>query len=168
VVLPKSINRFRKSGAAVRFVHGGCTLQEIVIPVIEVNKRRTSDVSQVEIEVLPGTSSVISSGQLAVALYQGSPVTDKVQPRTLRLGLYASNGELISDLQELTFDLKSDNPRERELKARLMLSQQSDAYNKQQVALRLDERIPGTSHYREYKSVSYTLRRSFTSDFDFD
>ncbi len=168
VVFPKSINRFRKSGAAVRFVHGGCTLQEIVIPVIEVNKRRTSDVSQVEIDLLPGTSSVISSGQLAVALYQSSPVTDKVQPRTLRLGLYASNGELISDVQELAFDFRSDNPRERELKASLMLSKQSDAYNKQQVTLRLDERIAGTSHYREYKSVSYTLRRSFTSDFDFD
>ncbi len=42
-------------------------------------------------------------------------VTDKVQSRTLRLGLYASNGELISDVQELTFDFRSENPQEREL-----------------------------------------------------
>ena len=84
LVIPKSINRFRKSGAAVRFMHGGCTLQEIVVPVIEVNKRRTSDVSHVEVDLLPGSSSVISSGQLAVAFYQTGPVTDKVQPRKLR------------------------------------------------------------------------------------
>jgi uncharacterized protein (TIGR02687 family) len=168
VVIPKSINRFRESGAALRFVHGGCTLQEIVVPVIEVNKRRTSDVSHVEVDLLPGSSSVISSGQLAVAFYQTGPVTDKVQARKLRLGLYASTGEAISDVHELSFDLTSENPRERELKVRLVLSKQADAYNKQQVMLRLDEQIAGTSHYKEYKSVAYTLRRSFTSDFDFE
>jgi len=168
VLIPKSINRFRKSGAAVRFMHGGCTLQEIVVPVIEISKRRTSDVTQVDVDVLPGSSSVISSGQLAVALYQTGPVTDKVHARKLRLGLYSSTGELLSDLHELDFDFASENPRERELKVRLVLSKQADAYNKQQVVLRLDEPVLVTSHHREYKSVVYTLRRSFTSDFDFD
>ncbi|MGK9626037.1 hypothetical protein O6382_24425, partial [Salmonella enterica subsp. enterica] len=31
-LLPKSINRLRIKGAGSRFVHGGATLQEIVIP----------------------------------------------------------------------------------------------------------------------------------------
>ena len=31
----------------------------------------------------------------------------------------------------------------------------------------LDEKVPGTSHYKEYKSLTYVMRRSFTSDFDF-
>ena len=168
VVVPKSINRFRKRGSATRFVHGGSTLQEIVVPVIVINKRRICDVSLVEVNLLPISSAIISSGQLAVAFYQTEPVTDKVQPRKLRVGIYAADGELISDRHDLNFDLTSDNPRERELKVRLVLSKQADGYNKQQVMLRLDEPVLGTSHFKEYKSVAYTLRRSFTSDFDFD
>ena len=35
-----------------------------------------------------------------------------------------------------------------------------------QLHLLLEERVAGTSHFREYRSFAYTLRRSFTSDFD--
>jgi len=34
------------------------------------------------------------------------------------------------------------------------------------VLLRLEEKVAGTGHYTEYKTVSYTMQRSFTSDFD--
>ena len=84
--MPKSINRLRLKGAGSRFVHGGASLQEVVIPVLKVNKKRESDVTNVEVEILRGSSSVITSGQLAVVLYQTEPVTDKVQPRVLRAG----------------------------------------------------------------------------------
>ncbi len=168
VLVPKSINRFRKSGSATRFVHGGCTLQEIVVPVVEINKRRASDVTCVEVDLIPSSSSVISSGQLAVAFYQTTPVTDKVQSRTLRAGIFAASGQLISDQHDLIFDLTSENPREREIKLRLVLSKEADAFNQQQVLLKLEELISGTSHYKDYKSIAYTLRRSFTSDFDFE
>jgi hypothetical protein len=35
------------------------------------------------------------------------------------------------------------------------------------VELRLDEPVDGTSHYARYLAVRYTIRRSFTSEFDF-
>ncbi len=65
----------------MQFVHGGCTLQEVIIPIIEVKKRRISDTTQVEVNLIPSSSAVISMGQLAIALYQAEAVTDKVQPR---------------------------------------------------------------------------------------
>jgi uncharacterized protein (TIGR02687 family) len=166
VAVPKSINRLRKSGASVRFMHGGSTLQEIVIPVIQIRKRRAADVSAVEVDLLPPTTSVISTGQLAIVFYQTAPITEKIQARKLRIGLYAGDGELISDSQEITFDLLSENPRERELKLRLVLSKIADAYNQQQVVLKMEEVVAGSTHYQEYKTVPFTLRRSFTSDFD--
>jgi uncharacterized protein (TIGR02687 family) len=167
VVVPKSINRFRKQGSATRFTHGGCTLQEVVIPLVDVKKRRTSDQKLVEIDQIPTTSNVISTGQLAVAFHQTTPVTEKVRPRVLRIGLYAPDGKALSDLQELVFDLASENPREREIRLKLVLSKEADSYNGQQVTLRLDAQVAGTSHYETYKTTPYTLRRSFTSDFDF-
>ena len=167
VLLPKSINRLRLRGSGSRFVHGGATLQEVVIPVLKINKKRQSDVVAVDVDILRGASSVITSGQLAVTLYQTGPVTDKVQPRMLRAGLYTSSGELISDSHELTFDLSSENPRERELQLRFVLSRKADEANGQEVILRLEEKHAETSHYKEYKSLRYTMRRSFTTDFDF-
>ncbi len=166
VMIPKSINRFRQSGAAIRFVHGGSTLQEIVVPVLQVKKGRSTDITSVGVNLVPSSTSIITAGQLAVVLYQEEPVTEKLRPRILRIGLYAPDGMLISDSHEIPFDFESENPREREQKVRLVLSKSADGYNGQQVELRLEEPVPRTNHFKLYKSISYTLRRSFTSDFD--
>ena len=168
MLIPKSINRLRLSGSCFRFVHGGATLQETVVPVICINKGRQSDVTQVDVELIRGSVSTISTGQLAIQLYQQQPVDDKLQARTIRLGIYAQNGDLISDVQEILFDLPSANPRDREIKTILVLSSAADAFNGQQVILKLEVRVPNTAHFQEYKSQQYTLRRSFTSDFDFE
>jgi hypothetical protein len=119
------------------------------------------------VELIGGGGKTITTGQLAVVLYQTEPVTEKRQPRQLRVGLYTLAGELISDTHELTLDLASDNPRERELAVRFILSRKADACNNQQVELRLEEPVDGTSHYTLYQATRYTIRRSFTSEFDF-
>jgi len=167
IQIPRSINRLRVRGSGSRFVHGGASLQEIVIPLLRINKRRQSDVAAVEVEILRGPSSVITAGQLAVTLYQTLPITDKLQPRILRAGIYTLSGELISDSHELSFDLDSANPRDRERQVRFVLTRRADDANGQDVVLRLEEQHAGTTHYREYKSLRYTMRRSFTSDFEF-
>ena len=167
VQIPKSINRLRLKGSGSRFVHGGATLQEVLIPVISINKKRQSDVGKVDVELIGGGGKTITTGQLAVVLYQTEPVTDKRQPRRLRAGLYSLAGDAISDVQELSFDMTSSNPREREEAVRFILSRKADDFNNQQVELRLEEPVDGTSHHRPYLAVRYTIRRSFTSEFDF-
>lgn len=167
VQIPKSINRLRLKGSGSRYVHGGASLQEIVLPVIRIRKKRRSDVTTVAVDILGSASSIITSGQLTVTFYQVRPVTEKTQPRQLRAGIYTQSGELISDSHHLTFDLTSENPREREIPVRFLLTRKADEANDQDVILRLEEPISGTSHYQEYKSVRYVMRRAFTSDFDF-
>ena len=80
VQIPKSIHRLRLAGGGSRFVHGGATLQEIVVPVLAVNKKRKSDTRLVNVEVWP-ESDKITTGQVVVRLFQSEPVSDKVQPR---------------------------------------------------------------------------------------
>ena len=118
IQIPKSINRLRLKGSGSRYVHGGASLQETVIPVLHINKKRQSDISVVEVDILRGGTSVITSGQLAVVFYQTQPVSDKVQQRSLRVGIYTQAGELVSDRHELVFDMASENSRERELPVR--------------------------------------------------
>lgn len=167
VQIPKSINRLRQKGSGSRYVHGGASLQEIVIPVLSINVKRTSDTSKVGVSIVRGTNQVIATGQLTIKLYQEEPVTDKIQPRVLSVGLYTKDGKLISDSHELTFDLTAQNEREREQSVRLLLSKDADTANNQNVYVRLMEQETGTSHQVEYASAEYLLRRSFTSDFDF-
>ncbi|HPH97286.1 MAG TPA: BREX-1 system phosphatase PglZ type A [Anaerolineaceae bacterium] len=167
IQIPKSIHRLRLKGSGSRYVHGGSALQEIVIPVIQVNKKRESDITMVGVDILKGPSSLITSGQFSVTFFQTEPVSDKVQPRKLRAGIYTGAGELISDRHELNFDLGDENARGREMMVRFILTRESNQVNNQQVFLRLEEQVGSTTHYQEYKSISYTMRRSFTSDFDF-
>lgn len=167
VQLPKSINRLRLQGSGSRYVHGGASLQETILPVIQVNKKRQSDTALVEVEILRGAQSIISSSQISVVFYQEQPTNDKVQARQLRAGIYTLAGELVSDCHELNFDSASENPRNREIPVRFLLTRKADQANGQDVVLRLDEKESGTSHYREYKTARYQIRRSFTNDFDF-
>lgn len=166
-VIPKGIQRLRLSGSGSRFVHGGASLQEVIIPVISINKKRQSDIAFVEVDILRGGTNVITSGQLSVTLYQTEPVTDKIRPRRLRAGIYTEKGALISDKHDVFMDLTSDNARERELKLRFVLTQEADSANNQEVLLKLEEPEEGSNQYRKYKELRYTIRRSFTSDFDF-
>ncbi len=167
ILIPKSINRLRLKGSGSRFVHGGASLQEVVIPVIKIHKKRKSDISKVGIDILGGSTSFITTGQFSVTFYQSQQVTDKVQSRAMRAGIYSKDNELISDSHNLSFEFTSENPREREFKIRFVLTRKADDLNGQEVYLRLEEQEPGTAYFKEYKSTRYVIRRSFASDFDF-
>ena len=167
VLIPNSINRMRVKGSGSRFVHGGAALQEIVIPVIKVTKKREADVGQVEVQIIVPGKSLISSGQTAVTLYQVEPVSEKMRSRELLAGIYTADGTLISDEVALTFDFRLENPREREIPRKFLLSREADRFNNQDVVLKLRERVGKTSHYKDYASHRFELRRGISTDFDF-
>lgn len=165
VQLPKSIHRQRLPGSGSRYVHGGAMPQEIVVPVVTVRKKRESDTQLVEVAVLQETNKITTS-QLVVQLYQTEPVTEKVHPRTLRLGVYAGD-ELLSDQVSEIFDDTTRLQRDRERRVTLRLSPDTDRYKNQQVELRIEESITGTGHWRPYRSMPYMMVRSIGADFDF-
>ena len=135
------------------------------MPVLAVNKKRKSDLRKVNVEILPETDK-ITTGQLVVKLFQSESVTEKVQPRALRAGLYVGE-TLISNRPELVFDQTSDDKRDRYQNAQMLLSQDADPFNNRMVEFRLEEQISNTTQWRNYARAQYTLRRSFTTDFDF-
>ncbi|MEI8082645.1 MAG: BREX-1 system phosphatase PglZ type A, partial [Actinomycetes bacterium] len=167
VQIPKSIQRLKLPGGGSRFVHGGATLQEVVVPVLSINKKRKSDTRPVNVKVLPDTDK-ITTGQLVVKLFQSETVTDKVQARVLRVGLYVGE-TLISNYPqpELTFDSTSSDQRDRYQSVQLLLTNEANDHNNRAVEFRLEEQVPNTNHWRVYEKATYTLQRSFSSDFDF-
>lgn len=163
--IPKSINRIRIQGAGSRFVHGGASLQEIVVPVLEINKARKSDVEQVEIDIISGSSN-ITSNAFAVSFYQKQPITDKIQPRQLKASFYTRSGSLISDVSTLLFNSTEKDSMAREKRQVFLFTSEASKQNGEDVHLKLEEQIEGTNQYKLYKMITYRMLIAFSSEFD--
>ena len=167
ILLPRSITRLGRKGKGSRFVHGGASLQEIVVPVITINKARRDDIEEVEVEVIGSGSRIITTGQLTVRLYQTKPATEKRKSVRLRIGLVGADRTPISNEEERIFDFSSEDPRQRETSVRLLLSKAAEAFNGGEVRLvlrRLDHKGPGDGVYRA-ETYRY-VRRMGGGDFD--
>ena len=162
---PLSLGRFPLQGSGMRYVHGGISLQEVVIPVVKIHKARTDDTGRVEVELLR-VPAKITTGQLSIALFQDRPAIAKVLPRTLRVGVFAKDGTSLSEIKTQTFDAKEEEARNRETTMLLVLSPAADAFNNQEVELRLEDTVPGTTQLVTYKSHTLKLQKPFTTDFE--
>lgn len=167
ILVAKSVNRMRLSGAGMQFVHGGSSLQEIIIPVLSVNKMRGAEheAHKVEVDRLSSTTSNITTGQLSVNFMQLEKLGPKVLSRTLSVAIYAEDGTKLSDSVNLYFGSESDNQRDWEVSVRLMLSQESFNYNRQNVQLRLEEQRENSDKFRTYRYWTYFLNRTQFADF---
>lgn len=162
---PKGVQRLRLQGSGSRYVHGGTALQEIVVPVIEVKKLRSDDVARVEVDILR-SGQQITTGQVTITFLQSSPAGEKCLPRELRVGFYSKNGLPISDIRTLKFDSTALDARQRERREQFVFGREADTFNQQEVLLRLDELVPGTTQFAPYREFPFKLRRAFESDFD--
>jgi uncharacterized protein (TIGR02687 family) len=165
ITFPKGVQRLRQQGSGSRYVHGGLSLQEVVLPVIEVRKERTNEVTRVGVDVVR-TATQITSSQVAVTFVQSEPVAERCLMLNLRVGFFSKSGILLSDSKNLRFDSTESDARQRERVERFLFSKEADAFNNQDILLRLEEAIPGTSQFAHYVEFPYRLRRAFESDFD--
>ena len=166
---PNSILRLRKPGSGVRYVHGGAALQEIVVPVVHINKGRSAegDARPVEFNLLPKTDR-ITTGQLTVELVQDEPVEGRTLPRIVFVGLWGGD-TLISNETPVALDMTSHQIAERHVTATLVLTSEADAYNGSTVEVRVRERIKGTGQMKTLgKKSVYALRRGLSFDDGFD
>lgn len=165
VLIPKGTKRLKLQGSGARYVHGGATLQEVVVPVVIVSYTDSgkSTVRPVNVAIQQKSPN-ISTGILAVDVHQTEPVSDKVQGRELRAGIYFQN-ELLSNEVLLKFNSESSDTRQRYVPARMALRSEADAHNNQDVELRLEEQIPNTAQWKLVTKAVYRLKRSFQADF---
>ena len=166
-VFPLGLDRFPRSGSGSRFVHGGTSLQEVVVPVIRLKRERKDESRVVEAELLR-VPAKITMGKLAFGLFQLEPVEPKKRlPLQLRIGLYAkADGALLCAHRTVLLDSAASEAREREQQVVLELSNAADDYNNQILELRLERQLEGVTKPVPYKTVELKLQRPFGSDFD--
>lgn len=166
-VFPLGLDRFPRQGSGARFVHGGTSLQEVVVPVIRLKRERKDESRVVEAELLR-VPAKITTGKLCFGLFQLEPVEPKKRlPLQLRIGLYAkADGALLCAHRTVLLDSAASEAREREQQVVLELSNAAGDYNNQMLELRLERQLDGVATPVPYKTVELKLQRPFGSDFD--
>lgn len=164
-LIPKSINKLRVQGSGNRFVHGGASLQEVVVPVLHFGKKRKDNVTIVDVGVVKSFDK-ITSNQVGIALWQNEPIGEKVLPRTLLVGFYSEDGELLSNEERVYFDADGTDARDREKRLKFLFRGAVANYNGKKIYLTLSEIESGTTMKREYKKEPYTVFISFVNEFD--
>ncbi|HQS65924.1 MAG TPA: BREX-1 system phosphatase PglZ type A [Sulfuricurvum sp.] len=164
VLLANSINKIVMPGGGNRFVHGSASLQELVIPLISIRKKRSDDVNTVNVDVMPLPR--ITTNSVNVSFYQEEPISDKVLPITLKLAFYAPNGELISTTHTVTFDSTEQDSRNREKRLKFEFKQSASTYSNETVTLLMKKVFLNSSEEPVYKEAQTLLKLSFFNDFD--
>ncbi|NMM99678.1 PglZ domain-containing protein [Bifidobacterium sp. DSM 109958] len=174
VQVPNGIHRLRLQGDGARYVHGGASLPEIVVPVVHINKGRSAagDTRRVQFHILQNTDR-ITTGQITVDFLQDEPVGGKVLERTVLAGLWGvekdGRATLISNEVPLAFASASKEPAERHVPATFLLTTDADRFNNAVIELRLKERIDGSSQMRDLdEKAEYRLQRGLVIDDGFD
>ncbi|MEI7952340.1 MAG: BREX-1 system phosphatase PglZ type A, partial [Synechococcaceae cyanobacterium ELA182] len=166
-VFPLGLDRYPRQGSGSRFVHGGTSLQEVVVPVIKLKRERKDESRPVAVELLR-LPVKITTGKLSFGLFQLEPVEAKKRlPIQLRVALYAKDdGVLLCEPRTLRLDSTASDPRERELQLSLVLSNAAENYNNKLLELRFELLLEGGATTVPYKSVELKLQRPFGNDFD--
>lgn len=160
----KGLNRIRKQGAGSRFVHGGSMPQEVVMPVLHVNIKKKQGASEVSVDILNKKSKITTNTQ-TISFYQNQPVSEKVKEVTLRFGFYDQAGNLLSDSITLTFGSTSEDSTQREQKHRFMFKRQLSELNGQEIYLRKEQQVAGSSQFKKLEDIAYKVSVLFMAEF---
>ena len=113
VVIPDSVNRFKKAGSRYRFTHGGGSLQELVLPVIECMRKDERVQRKVELLLAtPDKDLKVVSNTLRLSVAQKSAVSAAEKERTIEAGIY-ENDRLVSGIATLRLNSTEPKPTNR-------------------------------------------------------
>lgn len=161
---PQDTIRMKVQGGGENYVHGGISLQELVVPVIAFKNLRTSNKNYVEVKnaelKLLSESRKISNLIFSLEFHQRQPVGDKIQPCTYSIYMTDDEGVVISDRQTVIADKTSDNAADRVFRVRFNLK--AGTYDKKKVyRLVIANEI-------DVEEIEFHIDIAFADDFGFD
>ena len=158
--------RMKKQGGGMNYVHGGISLQECVVPVIEFKNMRTTskkfvDVKKATLELI-SQSRKVSNSIFSLDFYQKEAVSGKVAAATYEIYMADASGKAVSDKKTVIADKTNNNGSDRVFRTRFTLKsvefKKTDTYY-----LTVVEK--GTTNVTD--RIEFTIDIAFVNDFDF-
>lgn len=162
---PQDTVRIKVQGGGENYVHGGISLQEMVVPVIVYKGMRTGYKKYIEVQN-PGLSLISESRKVSNLMFsldflQKQPVGDKVQPCSYTLHFTDDEGVPVSDFQTVITDRTSENASDRVFRVRFALKQLQ--YNRNKIY-----RLVISNDTDAPEEVEFRIDIAFADDFGFD
>lgn len=120
---PRESIRIKMSGGGLNFVHGGISLQEMVVPVIEYHHLRNSSAeyqkNRQKFDTKPVTVNLLSANRkisnmiFSLNFYQAEAVGSNRESAVYNAYFVDKDGKAISDTRKIIADKISDNIQER-------------------------------------------------------
>ncbi len=167
VVVPRGANRFQTRGAGLNYVHGGASLQEIVIPVIKFKNDRSdserNESKKVDVK-LTNISRKITNSIFYLEFFQTEKIADKVLARRLTLYFVDQKGNKISNENIIIADSSSDRPEERTYREKFTLKIMEYKKDIDYYLVMEDE---DESVENIYEKVPFKISLAISNDIDF-
>ena len=162
---PQDTVRIKVQGGGENYVHGGITMQEMVVPVILYKGLRATSRNYVEVQN-PGLSLISESRKVSNLMFsldflQKQPVGDKVQPCNYTLHFADEVGKPVSDFQTVIADRSSSNASDRVFRVRFALKQTQYKKSSQY-------RLIIANETDAPEEVEFRIDIAFADDFGFD
>jgi uncharacterized protein (TIGR02687 family) len=103
VAVPEGSNRFAAPSGGYQFAHGGASLQELLVPVIDSVYERNDTKQPVGVMLL-GHHLSVQSSRLRFNLLQTDAVSMEKRERTITCALY-SNGQPVTPIKEIVLNM---------------------------------------------------------------
>lgn len=162
VSYPVGADIFKAQGGGLNFVHGGCSPQEMIVPLIDV-KTEKSKVETTFAEISMSTNiSKITNLSVNLEFFQRQPVSDVVKPATYHIYFEAEDGERVSNENQFHADSTDSNPIN--TKAKLRFSFKNRIYsNKDKYFLVIRDE----EHNTQLSRISFVIDIAMANDFGF-
>jgi len=162
---PQETVRIKVQGGGDNYVHGGISLQEMVVPVIVYKGMRSGYKNYVEVKN-PGLTLISESRKAANLMFsldflQKQPVGEKVQPCNYLIYFTDNEGVTISDKQTVIADRTSSNASERVFRVRFTLK--SIAFDRSKIY-----RLVIANDTDAPEEIEFRIDIAFADDFGFD
>lgn len=128
---PRESIRIKMNGGGMNFVHGGISLQEMVVPLIEYHYLRNDSMeykrNKQKYDTKPVTVNLLSANRkisnmiFSLNFYQKDAVSANREAATYQVYFTDENGKQISDVQKIIADKISDNGAERTFRCQFNL-----------------------------------------------
>ena len=130
VTTPIGADIIKMPGGGQNYVHGGSSLQEMIVPVIKVNTfKGKQDTGLVNVE-LSSFHHRVTGIEVKLDFMQMEPVTDTVKPRRLQAFFVDADGAKISFPVPITANIKSTDAKNRLIQEKFTLK--SGRYSRDQ------------------------------------
>ncbi len=158
--------RMKKQGGGMNYVHGGISLQESVVPVIEYKNMRASskkyvDVKKAELQLI-SQGRKVSNSIFSLDFYQTEAVSGKVTAAAYEIYMADASGKAVSDKKTIIADKTSVNGADRVFRTRFTLKsvefKKTDTYY-----LTIVEKDTA----KAIEMIEFTIDIAFVNDFDF-